>query len=304
MLIDPAGDGSPVDQAGDGSPVDPAGEVSSRPITYPRCNGFGLPDREVRKFAEHVRSLTLQRPFELVEQCMGLATMRGVLCGLGIDNKPVNGGDFDDSLRLVHSLMESPAVLEGLAFGTDADLQKMDLSLMDSADGFVAGPPCQAFAANGFQLGWHDPRSRVFTTCVEAIIRLALRGQLKIFALENSMKILTANGGAFIHTHLSSLCEKLPGWHIDIVCADPRQSMTPLCRSRAWIRGIRKDLSATMPIPLHFGHRRPDIYLYLDESEPNIKPSALTTAIAPGLGRPQPSPHDARPQPSPRDAAR
>jgi site-specific DNA-cytosine methylase len=145
---------------------------------------------------------------------------------------------------------------------------------------FIGGPPCEGFAHNGCQLGELDPRSQSYLVIATWIVEWAKRGVLKWYAIENSSEIGPGGRHALFGLKMIDYFrEHIPGFHHSVENSR-LVSFLPHVRNRAWVRGIRKDLTtgiAVPPIIQRLGDGPVPLHEVLDETMDNVDGASLTT---------------------------
>lgn len=227
---------------------------------------------------------------KIAEPCVGIGAFHSWFKACGLKYEATNCCvDFDKDIEEFYSNLQKdgdPGLTSLRCGPVNGDIMKMELAGLDSCEIFVAGPPCQPYAANGSGKGFQDDRSAVLEACIDWIIELAHRGSLIVFLLENSEKLTT-------HSEFWSLLDKLicacPWFKIEVVQHDLRTLM-PHSRPRVWVRGLRLDclpsLSHELPAPLslkELGTQRLKLDDFLEEGLPNVDPDSLTPTMQANL---------------------
>ena len=110
---------------------------------------------------------------------------------------------------------------------------------MSDAEGLIAGPPCQPFAATGLRQRAQDEHGRtdVFESTVAMICELGSRGSLLWFIVENSTCLADVTHAVFLNEMLLRLETSLPFFLVDTVKLDAAEFL-PIRRGRFFIRGL------------------------------------------------------------------
>jgi site-specific DNA-cytosine methylase len=136
--------------------------------------------------------------------------------------------------------------------GDAGDVRSIQPEMLEDCEGLVCGAPCTPWAGSGKRLGVLDERAELFDIVVTWIIELAHRGCLLFFACENSPNVLQAEGkgtrAPYLQRVMALLHVAIPFFDIEVQVVD-LYPMLPQTRTRAWLRGIRKDVSLGHPMP-------------------------------------------------------
>jgi DNA (cytosine-5)-methyltransferase 1 len=114
----------------------------------------------------------------------------------------------------------------------------------------VGGPPCQSWSSAGHQLGWEDPRGRLF----EDFVRLADETGVQYVMFENVRGLLTARGPdgqpgsalAYIRKQLLSR-----GFQTSVTLLNSADFGVPQRRVRLFVVGHRERSLNFTPLPTH-----------------------------------------------------
>lgn len=145
------------------------------------------------------------------------------------------------------------AVFEGTVI-EKADVRSLDgkdiLSAIGAARGDVpllaGGPPCQSWSSAGHQLGFQDPRGRLWSD----FVRLADELDVRFMLFENVRGLLTARGedgvpGSALNTIRSKLLEV--GFHTSVSLLNAADYGIPQRRVRLFIVGYRSGDAPAFP---------------------------------------------------------
>lgn len=113
-----------------------------------------------------------------------------------------------------------------------------------SCDGVIGGPPCQAWSEGGKQLGFEDPRGRLFLE----YIRIVKLKRPKFFVIENVQGLLEdrhKQSLAFIINSLQAI-----GYSIKYELLNAADYKIPQDRFRVFFVGIRNDLQNLFVFPI------------------------------------------------------
>lgn len=121
-----------------------------------------------------------------------------------------------------------------------------------SVDVVIGGPPCQGFSTIGKRVSSnpdkraaHDPRNELVITYANIIKAL----NPKFIVMENVKGILTMDGGSYLQTVLSTLCDA--GYAVDYKLINMADFGVPQIRERVIILGNRLGFSVGFPAPDH-----------------------------------------------------
>jgi len=123
------------------------------------------------------------------------------------------------------------------------DICELSAIEIPDCDGFIGGPPCQAWSEAGLQRGFKDKRGKVFLDYV----RLIITKQPKFFVIENVPGLLESvhcKSFEYIKNQLSSSNYDL---YIDVLNA--KDFNIPQDRKRVFIIGFRNDLNIKYSFP-------------------------------------------------------
>ena len=140
------------------------------------------------------------------------------------------------------------------------DLHPDDIPLVD---GFIGGPPCQAWSEAGVMKGKEDPRGSVFWD----YIRLIRAKGPKFFVAENVKGLLAPRNEKV----LTEFKKELHAYNIATYLLDATDYGIPQRRQRVFIVGYHKDLNKVFQVPRKSFHRNPvllDIFYRLDDPDP------------------------------------
>jgi DNA (cytosine-5)-methyltransferase 1 len=114
----------------------------------------------------------------------------------------------------------------------------------------AGGPPCQSWSSAGHQLGFQDPRGRLWSD----FVRLADELDVRFMLFENVRGLLTARGedgvpGSALTTIRSKLLEV--GFHTTVSLLNAADYGIPQRRVRLFIIGYRSGDEPSFPLPTH-----------------------------------------------------
>lgn len=141
----------------------------------------------------------------------------------------------------------------------------------------AGGPPCQSWSSAGHQLGFQDPRGRLWSD----FVRLAGELDVRFLLFENVRGLLTARGedgvpGSALNTIRSKLLEV--GFHTTVTLLNAADYGVPQRRVRLFIIGYRSGDEPTFPLPTHA--KEPQVEAGVDR-QPWIPIKSALAAIAP-----------------------
>ena len=139
----------------------------------------------------------------------------------------------EDTYRLNHP--KTQFVLEDIC-----NLSEMDIP---ACDGFIGGPPCQAWSAGGRNMGLKDERGRVFLE----YIRIIRAKHPKFFVIENVEGILSDTHIASFNNFITALYTA--GYIVTYALLDAKDYKIPQDRKRVFIVGISKSLDRSCLLP-------------------------------------------------------
>lgn len=125
----------------------------------------------------------------------------------------------------------------------NADICTINESDIPDCDGFIGGPPCQAWSLGGKGLGLKDMRGRVFLE----YIRLIKAKHPKFFVIENVEGILTAQHIQTFNSFLTTLFEA--GYIVTYALLNAKDFKIPQDRKRVLVVGIKKELNKACLLP-------------------------------------------------------
>ncbi len=129
-------------------------------------------------------------------------------------------------------------------FLNKSDITTISPNEIPDCDGFIGGPPCQAWSIGGKQKGLEDQRGKLFLTYIE-IIKKKLP---KFFLIENVKGLLDSKFKEVFNEFLSLLKEI--GYDITYRLIDAVDYDVPQNRERVFIIGFRHDLGIKYQFPL------------------------------------------------------
>lgn len=114
----------------------------------------------------------------------------------------------------------------------------------------AGGPPCQSWSSAGHQLGFQDPRGRLWSD----FVRLADELDVRFMLFENVRGLLTARGedgvpGSALNTIRAKLLEV--GFHTSVSLLNAADYGIPQRRVRLFIIGYRSGDAPVFPLPTH-----------------------------------------------------
>ena len=123
------------------------------------------------------------------------------------------------------------------------DVRNLDISSLDSIDGFTFGFPCNDFSIVGEQQGFDGEFGPLYTYGVRVLRRL----QPKWFIAENVSGLSSANGGKAFTKILEDL--KACGYQITPHLYEFEKYGVPQSRHRIVVVGIRSDMEISFKVP-------------------------------------------------------
>lgn len=139
----------------------------------------------------------------------------------------------EDTYRLNHP--KTQFVLEDICNLSEKDVP--------ACDGFIGGPPCQAWSAGGRNMGLKDERGRVFLE----YIRIIRAKHPKFFVIENVEGILSDTHIASFNNFITALYTA--GYIVTYALLDAKDYKIPQDRKRVFIVGISKSLDRACLLP-------------------------------------------------------
>jgi len=146
-----------------------------------------------------------------------------------------------------------------------ADIRHLDADIILKRSGLAkgdiplvsGGPPCQSWSSAGHQLGFRDPRGRLF----DDFVRVANGLDARWLLLENVRGLLTARGpdgqpgSALTHIRLNLL---RAGFQTTVALLNSADFGVPQRRVRLFIIGFRAGDAPPFPLPSHSKVQGPD----------------------------------------------
>ena len=165
--------------------------------------------------------------------------------------------------------------------GKQGNLMSVPFRKLRVADFLLSGGPCTPWANNGPRTGRKHPAARVTERLIKIVIRLAKRGRLLGFALENTNNILKKINGepAFIEFVMDRF-KSIPFFAISVDTINVNDTCASV-RRRTWVRGLRGDVLAALnlhrvPPPLHSLAGKPiKLTEVLRRDLPNVNPATM-----------------------------
>lgn len=164
-------------------------------------------------------------------------------CGgfdLGFEQAGFNvvwANDFEKSVAETYKLNhpKTQFVLE--------DIYNISAEDIPDCEGFIGGPPCQAWSEGGRNLGLKDERGRVFLE----YIRLIHAKQPKFFVIENVEGILSDTHIDAFNSFIVALYTA--GYIVTYALLDAKDYKIPQDRKRVFVVGIRQELNKACLLP-------------------------------------------------------
>lgn len=136
------------------------------------------------------------------------------------------------------------------------DIRDLHTRDIPECDGFIGGPPCQAWSEGGKQMGLNDPRGQLFLE----YIRIIKEKHPKFFLIENVPGII---GAKHINTFLSFITDlENSGYSINYTLLNAADFHVPQDRHRVFVIGFRKELNLIFNFPKPTG----DLHISLKEA--------------------------------------
>lgn len=123
------------------------------------------------------------------------------------------------------------------------DICKLSADDIPDCDGFIGGPPCQAWSEGGRNLGLKDERGRVFLE----YIRIINSKRPKFFVIENVEGILSPTHIAAFNSFIQTLYEA--DYIVTYALLDAKDFKIPQDRKRVIIIGLQKVLNKACLLP-------------------------------------------------------
>lgn len=123
------------------------------------------------------------------------------------------------------------------------DIREINSSDLPDCDGFIGGPPCQAWSEGGLGLGLADDRGKVFLD----YIRLIKEKKPKFFLIENVPGILSEKHNQVFSEFINQL--SVAGYNVSYQLLNAKFFNVPQDRERVFIVGIRSDFSEKYKFP-------------------------------------------------------
>ncbi|MBD5266623.1 MAG: DNA cytosine methyltransferase [Bacteroides sp.] len=130
-----------------------------------------------------------------------------------------------------------------------SDIRELTVADIPDCDGFIGGPPCQAWSEGGKQLGLEDSRGRLFLD----YIRLITEKKPKFFVIENVRGIISVRHKNTFESFLSSL--ESVGYEIHHSMLNAADYAIPQDRYRIFVVGFRADLNCGFAFPVPHKNR-------------------------------------------------
>lgn len=153
--------------------------------------------------------------------------------------KIIWANEFDKTIHQTYSYNHPTVNL------STKDIREIDPSEIPDCDGFIGGPPCQAWSVGGKMLGLEDERGKLFIT----YINLIKSKKPKFFVIENVEGILSDRHFNTFKDFLKFLEEAGYNIHYDLL--NTKFYKIPQDRKRVIIVGFRKDLNLNFTFPKH-----------------------------------------------------
>lgn len=141
------------------------------------------------------------------------------------------------------SILETYKINHPNTYLCNSNIKDIDVIDIPDCDGFIGGPPCQAWSEAGRGLGLEDERGMVFFD----YIRLIKGKQPKFFLIENVKGIINEKNEPVFQTFIYLL--QKAGYNINYTLLDAINYRIPQNRERIFIIGIRKDLNYQYNFP-------------------------------------------------------
>lgn len=145
--------------------------------------------------------------------------------------------EFDESIHPTYRYNHPKTLL------STADIRTLSVDDIPDCDGFIGGPPCQAWSEGGKQLGLEDERGRLFLD----YIRLIRSKRPKFFVIENVVGILSEKHRHTFHAFLQAFEEV--GFTLHHTVLNAADFSVPQDRKRVFIVGFREELKCSFLFP-------------------------------------------------------
>lgn len=123
------------------------------------------------------------------------------------------------------------------------DITKISPEEVPDCDGFIGGPPCQAWSEGGRNRGLNDPRGRVFIE----YLRLITAKRPKFFVIENVEGILSDLHRSSFDMFINTLHDA--GYNVSYALLNAKDFKIPQDRKRVIVVGLRLDLGEVCILP-------------------------------------------------------
>ena len=123
------------------------------------------------------------------------------------------------------------------------DICKLSAKDVPDCDGFIGGPPCQAWSEGGLNLGLKDERGRVFLE----YIRIILAKKPNFFVIENVEGILSNTHIVAFNSFIKTLYDS--GYVVTYALLDAKDYKIPQDRKRVFVVGLRQELNKACLLP-------------------------------------------------------
>ena len=126
------------------------------------------------------------------------------------------------------------------------DIRSLSADDIPNCDGFIGGPPCQAWSEGGKQLGLNDDRGKLFLD----YLRLIKEKHPKFFIIEN-VKGIVSDKHFNTFVHFLNILEGA-GYLINYALMNAADYRIPQDRFRVFIVGFSKELNVSFNFPKPF----------------------------------------------------